>query len=94
MRKIPILAAAVFVILLVPRVASAQAQHCFFFNQAPPCSTTMAPMPSPWKNVTFGPATFVKPPVTRSKFVTVTGAQHTHRSVRVDFLDPRWFIRR
>jgi hypothetical protein len=90
MRKIPILAAALFVILFVPRAAAAQA-HCFFFNQAPPCQTTspLAQVPKAWKSVTFGPATFVKP--SKPEPLRVTGAGHAaigHRSFGGSFHSP------
>ena len=97
MRTIPILAAALFVILFVPRAANAQGQHCFFFNQQPPCRTTMGPLPKAWNSVTFGPATFVKPkpaaPLHVQGWPPAHGAHRFAPMASAD-LDPHWFIRR
>lgn len=99
MRKIPILAAAAFVILFVARAASAQGQHCFGFGQQPPCRTTVGPVPKAWKSVTFGPATFVKPKkasLAVQGWPTARGAHgaHSFAPMAALDLDPHWFIRR
>ena len=83
MRKIPILAAALLVVIALPRVAGAQMQtyhhaDCFFANNIAPCGPIATKTPLTLTGMTFGPATFVKPQPPRVGFIP-RGAHGAHR---------------